>query len=154
MADAARSPIKLTLLKGKTHFTKAEIQERIDTELPNNTDNIKPPAYLDATLKKEFKKIAKELVRLGIFSNLDCDALARFLVAREQYVKTVEVLRDADIRDDIVYYERIIRVNDRLFQQCKQSSTELGLSVSGRGRLLVPKITKQREDYVAEKFGV
>lgn len=43
-------------------------------------------------LKREFKKIADELKNIGIMTNLDVDALARFLFARKLYLQVTEQL--------------------------------------------------------------
>lgn len=153
-AVGVREPIKLTLLKGKKHLTKAEIQERIDSEVKVGNDAVKSPAYLPKELKKEFNKIAKELIKCDLLTNLDVDVLARFLISREQYVKTMEQLRDIDPTDDIIYYEKVLRVNDKLFQQLSKSSNELGLTVTSRGRIRVPKFTPEEIDKVEQKFGV
>jgi P27 family predicted phage terminase small subunit len=150
----ARMPVNLLLIKGKKHHTKAEIQERIEQEIKAPADNVKYPKYLPKELRPEYNKISKALVDLGIFTNLDVDCLARFLVAREQYVKTTDVLRDINPGDDIVYYGRVLQVQDKLFVQVTKASQELGLSVNARGRLLVPKKKEEKKDEAGEKFGV
>ena len=42
----ARQPTALVELKGKKHFTKAELEERKNAEVNADTDNIVPPDYL------------------------------------------------------------------------------------------------------------
>lgn len=154
MGSLARQPIKLTLLKGKTHFTKAEIEERIATEVKVDSDKVKYPAYLPKELRTEFTKISKELVRVGLMSNLDIDSLARFLISREQYVLTMQTLREIDPSDDIIHYERVSRVNATFFHQLAKSSADLGLTITSRGKIQVPKISDERIDKVNEKWGV
>lgn len=150
----ARQPVDLLLFKGKKHMGKAEIEERRAQEIKAPSDDVKYPKYLPKELRKEYNKISAALVNIGIFTNLDVDALARFLVAREQYVRSMDALREADI-EDIVYYERVLRVQDKLFQQVTKASQELGLSVNARGKLLVPKgEKKEQKDNVGDRFGV
>ena len=57
-----RQPIELVIAKGKKHLTKAEIESRKNTEVKGKKDNIKPPGNLTKDEKKEFKKIAEELI--------------------------------------------------------------------------------------------
>lgn len=149
-----RQPIDLLLIKGKKHLTKAEIEQRREEEVKAPADNIKYPKYLPRELRAEYNKISKALVDIGIFTNLDTDSLARFLVAREQYVKATDALREVDPSDDIIHYERVLRVQDKLYQQVKSAGQELGMSVSSRGRLLVPKKKDEKKDKAGDRFGV
>lgn len=151
----ARQPVDLLLFKGKKHLTKKEIEERREQEIKAPSDNIKYPSYLPKELRKEYNKISTALVKIGIFTNLDTDVLARFLIAREQYIRSVDAIREADI-EDIIYYDRVLRVQDKLFNQVTKAATELGLSINARGKLLVPKgKTKDDEgDQVGDRFGV
>lgn len=151
----ARQPVDLLLFKGKKHLTKKEIEERRAQEIQAPKDDVKYPKYLPKELRKEYNKIAEALVKIGLMTNLDTDALSRFLVAREQYVRSMEALREADI-EDIVYYERVLRVQDKLYMQVTRASQELGLTVNARGKLLVPKGKPKDDegDKVGERFGV
>lgn len=154
-ARPARQPLNLILLKGKTHLTKAEIEERREQEIQAPADNVKYPKYLPKELRPEFNRISKALVDIGIFANLDVDALSRFLVAREQYLRATDALRVGDPSDDIIHYERVLRVQDKLFSQVTRASQELGLSINARMKLVVPKAKKKEEtDTVGDKFGV
>lgn len=143
-----RQPVELLLIKGKKHLTKAEIEERKETEVKAAADNVKPPGYLPQELKREFKKIADELLRIDLMTNLDVDALARFLLAKEQYLKVTELLRATSpvIEDPelggispSITYEKLLLAQDKLFKQCRASASDLGLSISSRCRLVVPK---------------
>ena len=89
----ARQPTALVELKGKKHFTKAELEERRNAEVNADTDNIVPPDYLTEKQAGEFFALANELKRCEIMTNLDCDALARFVVARSDYADYVKLMR-------------------------------------------------------------
>ena len=82
-----RQPIELVVAKGRKHLTKAEIENRKNSEIKAKKDNIKPPKNLTKDEKKEFKKIADELIELDIMSNLDCNSLAMYIRAYKNYVK-------------------------------------------------------------------
>lgn len=147
-----RQPLNLVLLKGKKHLTKKEIEERQKTEVKAPANNVKPPGYLPAPLKREFKKIADELKRIDLISNLDVDALARFLLAREQYIRVTNSLRENEpiitLVDDVTgeekavangLYADLLLAQDKLFKQCRAAASDLGLTISSRCRLVVPK---------------
>ena len=82
-----REPIKLLEAKGRKHLTKAEIEERLEGEVTPPSNEIEAPTYLTSELREEFNKIATQLADIGIMTNLDVDALARFIIAREIYIK-------------------------------------------------------------------
>jgi len=141
-----RQPINLIVHKGNKHLTKQEIEDRKSKEIIAPSDNIQPPSYLNTkTLKNKFNEIANELVNIGIMSNLDCDALARFILAQTMYEKLTKQLLKMK---PMVMEENILKANpdytillnnqDKLFKQCKQAATDLGLTISSRCRLVIP----------------
>ncbi|WP_438445897.1 phage terminase small subunit P27 family [Gorillibacterium sp. sgz5001074] len=160
-----RQPINLLLLKGKKHLTKAEIEERKKSEVKAPADKVKPPSYLPTTLRKEFKKIADELLKIDVISNLDVDTLARFVLAREQYLRITELLRDTnplqtaqDEQGNWVsvganpMYAELLLSQDKLFKQCRQTASDLGLTISSRCRLVVPKPEAKGETEFDKRF--
>ncbi|WP_079908261.1 phage terminase small subunit P27 family [Paenibacillus sp. 32352] len=170
-----REPISLLLYKGKKNLTKQEIEERQKQEIKAPSDKVRAPVYLPKELKKEFKKIADELLEIGIMSNLDVDALARFLLARKMYLKVTDELLARDpvmlvnepVKDDdgkvlavnevsVISgaYSDLLMMQDKLFKQCRQASADLGLTITSRCRLVMPskKDEKQKDDF-SERFG-
>jgi len=161
-----RRPVELLLLTGKKNLTKKEIEERKASEVKVKSDKaIKPPSYLSQELKKEFKKIAKELVDIGIMSNLDVDALARYLQVQKQYLEVTEELmnqkpvitiekehtdEDGDfverelIRVTNETYNELLIMQDKLFKNCRAAASDLGLSISSRCKLVVPKKDEEK----------
>jgi len=143
-----RQPISLIEAKGKKHLTKAEIEERKNTEIKAPNDNIRAPSYLDGDLKEEFNKIAKELIRIKIMSNLDEDALARFIIAKKMYINiTRKMLEDANYLLD----KDIVSIQDKYFKQCRSAASDLGLTISSRCKLVIPK-TEDENDKPASKW--
>ncbi|PFV26776.1 phage terminase small subunit P27 family, partial [Bacillus cereus] len=72
-------PIHLHLLEGNTNrLTKDEIEQRLKAEkqLQAKKDKVKPPTWLDSIAKKEFRRIAGELLELDVITNIDVNALA------------------------------------------------------------------------------
>jgi len=155
-----RQPIELLLLKGNKNLTKQEIEERKASEIKAPSDKaVKPPTYLPQDLKREFKKIATELVDIGIMSNLDVDALARFLQSKKLYLQvTDELMKQSpvitiekekedeygEVETELVQisndtYAELLNMQDKLFKQCRSAASDLGLSISSRVKLVVPK---------------
>ena len=86
-----REPIDLIIAKGKKHLTKEEIAERRNSEINiDDYKNVKAPSYLSKKQKNEFTEIATKLVDIGIMSELDEDCLARYLIAKDNYLKFIK----------------------------------------------------------------
>lgn len=145
-----RQPISLIEAKGKKHLTKKEIEERKATEVKGKTDNVKAPLYLPEDLKIEFDRIANELLRIDIMSNLDNEALARFVVSEFNYQKiSTEVLKTSI--DDEKYFNYLI-MQEKAFKQSRQAATDLGLTISSRCKLIIPKTEEKKPENKFAKF--
>ncbi len=149
-----RQPIDLITAKGRSHKTKAEIDERKKTEIKGNNDDIKPPAFMRTkTEKQKFAYIAGELDRNGIMSNLDCDVLGRYIRAQrdwEKYSKLVDRMQTklskvigGDDDDRIIMYSDLLMkyegLRTKAFSQCQTCAASLGLTITSRCRLVLPK---------------
>lgn len=146
-----RQPIDLLLAKGKKNLTKKEIEERKKREIKAKSDNIEPPSYLPANLRKEFNRLADEMVDIGIMSNLDCEALARAIISEYNYQKVTKKLLKMGV-DNPKYYDTVL-LQEKLFKMVRQSANDLGLTISSRCKLVVPKKEEKEIDPVAAKFG-
>lgn len=146
-----RQPVDLLMYKGKKNLTKKEIDERKATEVKASTDKVKPPTYLPKDLKREFKKIADELLNIGIMTNLDVDALARFLVAKKLYLEITQQLLE---NPKLLLEKDLVGTQDKLFKQSRAAASDLGLTISSRCKLVVPKQEEKKKETKAEKrFG-
>lgn len=134
-----RQPIQLIQAKGKKHLTKNEIAERTNSEISPITDGIAPPEYLSKKQKERFEEIAADLCALGIMGNTDCDALARYVEAEAMYIKISRILRRREVIEDIYMLEKYCAIQDKYFKQCRSAANDLGLSISSRCKLVVPK---------------
>ncbi|MCY6957949.1 phage terminase small subunit P27 family [Clostridium brassicae] len=145
-----RQPTDLVMLKGKKHLSKKEIEERKNSEVQANTDKVEPPSYLPSNLKKEFKRIAKELMNIDIMSNLDCEALARFIVSEYNYQKVTKKLLKTGVENE--KYINLLLMQEKLFKMCRQSASDLGLTISSRCKLVVPKSKEEKPKNKFSKF--
>lgn len=124
----------------KGHRTNAEIEERAKTEIVTELPKrIMPPAYLPASMREEFRGIAKQLGALHIFCALDYDMLARYLIARAAWLKSQAQANHALQQGDLAESLGWGKSANLYFSQCHACAQALGLSISSRCRLVVPK---------------
>lgn len=154
----ARKPIQLNLAVGGKHWTKGEIRERMNSEIQPETDGIAAPSYLTAKQKKQFNIIADQLQRIGIMGETDNDTLARYITAQGLYEDAVKELRrlpkerperPEDPDELNKYYAQLeawhvsmdlaVKRQDRYFKQAQTAAAALGLTISSRCKLAVPK---------------
>lgn len=138
-----RQPVELVLAKGSKHLTKEEIAERQAREVKPITDDIIPPAYLTKKQKEEFNKVATQLMKLKILGETDVDALARYILSRDTYVKLTKQIQKKQILEDPILLDKYMKNQDRAFRQCDTSAKALGLTISSRCKLVVPEAKKE-----------
>lgn len=145
-----KQPIDLVIARGKKHLSKEEIERRRNSEVKPLTGDITPPAYLTKKQKDEFNKISAQLQELKIMSETDVDTLARYVVANTFYINAVKKLRSKEVRDDPELFDSWLKIQEKMFRQCRSSANDLGLSISSRCKLVVPAADKPPEK--ANKF--
>lgn len=136
-------PPKLSVVTSK-HLTKEEKAHREEVEKKLKTKcDLKPPAWLDKDAKKEFKRVVKELqdTELNLLDNLDLSVLAIYTQAYSQYVEITKELREMDLELKPKYY-RLQKMQTETIMQC---SGKLGLAISDRLRLVVPKQEEKKD---------
>ena len=159
-----RKPMLLNLAQGGKHWTKDEIEERLSSEVQPVTDGIAAPPYLTAKQKKQFNTIADQLVRIGIMGETDNDTLARYITAQELYEQAVKDLRQIQkdrpknaSPDDLSAWARTLELldkrQDRYFKQAQTAAAALGLTISSRCKLAVPKSAEAPKANKFAKFG-
>jgi len=91
----ARQPTDLVVMNGRKHLTRAEEDARRDREVVVPApQRAKPPKWLPKELHREFRAIGKQLIDVGLYTDLDADNLGRYLVAHHEYISaTAEVQR-------------------------------------------------------------
>lgn len=103
--------------------------------------------------KDRFNEIAGQLSDIGIMTNLDCDVLARYVKAEAEYEKVTKKLSrikftpdrknhasaEDQFAEQVAQYNYIQKIQSRLERQCNAGVRELGLTISSRCRLVIPK---------------
>lgn len=135
-----KQPINLVVAKGKKHLTNEEIEQRKKEEIVVPFIDIKPPSYLSQKLKKEFMEIASKLKSLKIMSELDEDCLARYILAKSNYVKITKKLNSIISKKEttIETLSNVAALQDKFFKQCRATANDLGLTISSRCKLIMP----------------
>ena len=138
-----RLPLEVVQARGSKHLTKDEIRERQEREIKPIADNIIAPAYLTKKQKDEFYKIADQLKKLKILGETDVDALARYITSKDMYENAVKQMRKKEVKDNPYVFEKWLKIQDKLFKQCRASANDLGLSISSRCKLVVTETKKE-----------
>lgn len=165
MSGRPKEPINLIIAKGKKHLTKEEIAQRQDSEIKVNYTDVEAPEYLSFEEQQEFYKTAKILLDIGIMTELDEDCLARYLIAKTNYVQYTKELRKlnekllklkrADVkRKTMSDIDTYLIYQDRALKQCRACATDLGLSISSRCKLVMPPSKEQPKENKFAKFKV
>lgn len=148
-----KQPIDYVVEKGKKHLTKAEIEERKSTEPEAITEGIEPPAHLTKKKhKEEFYEIAKMLLDMRAMSATDCDALARYIISKELYLKLTKQILKKEVYSDPKKLQTYMKNQDKAFKQVRQSAMDLGLTITSRARVVVPKKEPPKKKNKFEKF--
>lgn len=142
-----RQPVDVLVANGRKHLTKAEIEERRAAEVkPKKPARIKVPAWLPEQLKGDFRKYARQLIELGIYSDLDADTLGRYLIAHASWLQAGSYVVRYLSKGDSEMVLEWGQIQDRYYKQATASARELGLTISSRCRLVIPKTAEEDEE--------
>lgn len=142
-----RQPIDLIKAKGKKHLTKAEYEQRKAEEIDVPFVDVCPPEYLTGAKQiEEFNHYAKMLCAIGIFTELDVDELARYIIGKQIYLQYSNLLSKSMRSADLDKLAKIQILQDKAFRQCQASAKALGLNITSRCKLIVPQVDSD-EDY-------
>jgi P27 family predicted phage terminase small subunit len=132
-AGRKRQPLDLILANGKHHFSEREIAERRSKELSVPFKNVKAPSYLTKEQKREFNAYAKKLVALNIFTELDVDVLAQYVIALDLYTQYSAQIKEIVNKAAVVNAWNVI---DELASDlgCKDDLVELLSAIVRRQR--------------------
>ncbi len=157
-------PIQLHLLEGnKNRLTKKQIEQRLEVEqrLKPKTDKVKPPSWLDSTAKKEFKRIAAELMELELLTNIDVNALAAYCDAYSDYIKCTKIIQEEGLM--VEYTNKAAETNKvphplmtkkrQLYDQMKSIASEFGLTPAARAKIAIPKKDEKPKTEEERLFG-
>lgn len=136
-----REPVDLIKAKGRKHLTKQEYEDRKAAELDVPFMDIKPPEYIKGEKQiAKFNYYADMLKKIGIFTELDVDVLARYIMGEQIYLQYTALLVKYSKVNDLDKLAKIQTLQDRAFRQCQQCARDLGLTITSRCKLVVPQV--------------
>ena len=148
----SRQPVELIIANGRKNLTKAEIEYRKNAELKAPVGDCSPPEYLPEKLKGEFESLSGKLIDIGIMTELDVDLLARYLLSKQAYLgltsRYMKMLSSGSPND----LEKIANLQDKSFKQCQSAARDLGLTISSRCKLVVPKVDDEPKENKFARF--
>lgn len=147
MAGRHKQPVGLLLVKGKKHLTKAEIEQRRSQEIKAPADKIRAPSYLPNDLKREFRKLAKQLQEIHVIANIDAEALAKYVMTRKMYTDITTKM----LADPMAFGKDTAMQQDKLFKQLRAAESDFGLNPTARCKLATPK-QKEKQKSAMESF--
>lgn len=131
-------PVALIRAKGKSHYGKKELEEREARELKVPFTDVHPPEYMTEKQKQEFMEIADMLLALNVFTELDIDCLARYILERELYLAQHNEMRKARKSGDAARIKEIGVEYDKTVRRIRGLAADLGLTPTSRAKLSVP----------------
>jgi P27 family predicted phage terminase small subunit len=102
-------------------------------------------------LQETFDYIAEELLNIGIMTNLDTEALARFIIAEYQYQKVVK--KAIKMSPENSKYMNMLLMQEKLFKMARQAAGDLGLTISSRCKLVMPTKEEDKTESKWAKYG-
>ena len=140
-------------IEGKSHKSKAELEERkLQEEAMLIDDELSPPDFLPKRLKDRFEWYVGQLRELNLIGNVDAELLARYVTSQEQYEKVAKKISRLDPVNNLEEYSKLVTAQNKLFTQCRQAGSDLGLSITSRGKLVVPQKEEVKEETDEEKL--
>lgn len=146
-----RKPAALMAAEGNpSKLSRAALAERAAREVKVDLLDIEPPDYLPGSMGGEFADLAAKLLHVGIATELDSDAIARYLMVRLHWVETEKALRRAMKGGDVDEVAKASRVHDAAFRQCRLCASDLGLTITSRCRIVVPEVEERPRNRFAD----
>ena len=128
----------------KMHFTKEQKEARLNAEkrLRGGHEHVKPPRWLDDTARKEFRRLAKELILLDIITNIDvgglaiaCDVYSKYIIASAAITKTTIDAEITKSSNDAMVRRHPLGAVEKYATIYRQYCIEYGLTPAARIKL-------------------
>lgn len=150
MAGRKPLPTHLKLVKGTARPHRMnEAEPKPEVAVPA------PPEHLDEAAKAKFNAMAELLARHGVMTELDCSALARYVVIWRRWLEAeAEVKRRGPVvktSNDNIIQNPFLAVANKCLAQMAQIESEFGLTPSSRSRIRMAEPTDTAdpfEDYL------
>lgn len=125
---------------------------------PLNKDEPKPPpiapkcpSHLDKEAKKEWRRIAPELEKLGLLTRIDMAALAAYCQAYGRWIEAESMIRKHGMLvktpNGFPVMSPFLTIVNKALDQMKSYLVEFGLSPSSRSRINLPGGEKEVDPF-------
>ena len=140
-----------------TMQTRAAEEESVST---GKNQLKRPPDWLiDDVAKKEWRRIVKELEKIGLVGNLDRNNLGGYCNAFANYVKATNILKeqlyyiDRETRNGVITVKNpMVDIQRTYADEMRRFASLCGLTIDSRLKAAAVKTDKTRED-ITKKFG-
>lgn len=149
-----RQPTDVLEATGRKHLTNEEKTARRASEVsvPPAT-KARPPNWLESDdLRREFRRLGKQLIEAGLYTDLDADNLGFYITARSQWDAATKHVSEALSNGDDKAANFWSRIQDRFFKQARSCAASMGLTLSDRCRLVIPPALQQEDDSGEDEF--
>lgn len=119
----------------RSKLSSAELTEREALEVSAAPLEPVPPAWMDGSREKVFRETARALAQAGVATELDRDALARYVEAQWQWEYLTAVYDRLLCRGEREEAAKVSKMVDTAFRQARQQGNDLGLSPTARMRV-------------------
>ncbi len=145
-------PQKVIEMRGKSHQTKAEKEERRNSEPKMSDDKrIRAPDYLPEMLRAEFNELGQQLIKAKLACKLDRDVMARYLMSKQNWILAHEKAKDSLMfDDDPKTVGGWTKIANQYFNQCQSCANAMGLTITSRCKLVVPQTKNEEDDPMAK----
>lgn len=142
--------------------THLKILEGNPGKRPLNKNEPKPmpiapkcPHWLSPEAKREWKRVAPELERLGLLTQIDRAALAAYCQAYARWREVEEVIRKQGLtlttESGYVMPRPEVKIAEKAMQTIRAFCSEFGLTPSSRSRMTLPEVEDDAEDFFAAR---
>ena len=147
-------PQKVIEMRGKSHQTKAEKEERRNSEPKMSDDKrIRAPDYLPKMLRAEFNELGQQLIKAKLACKLDRDVLARYVMSRQAWTLAHQKAVDSLMFDK---EPKVVggwtKIANQYFNQCQACANAMGLTITSRCKLVVPQTKDEEENDTMAKM--
>ena len=148
-------PIDLIVMEGKSNKTKEEIRLRQEREIRPETNKVECPDWLCDVAKEEWNRIEKDLIDLGLLTNVDtnqlaiyCDAYAKYVKATQEIDKYGLVIKHTSKAGATnIVTNPYVQIANKYADLVKKFCDEFGLTPTSRAKIAIP----QKEEIIKNR---
>lgn len=132
---------------------RREYEESLIKTNGDELEKVLPSAFIDATAKKEYERIHKNLKSIDIIGNLDRNAMIVYANAYSMYLKALKETRKKDFTPTVKTSSGekpnpIYVILEQAKKDMETSGNALGMSASSRLKIAAEKAKGQEENLV------